>query len=194
MENAKARPHAARHLVHRHHPWHARRRRWRRHECLCRILHDGIYPVTPGVPIYNITSPVFDRVAIHLHGGKSFSIVCRNNSAENKYIQSIKLNGQPRQKVWISHADIINGGTLELEMGSIPNKELGASPTVSTIGYVVELSLKRAICCSRCHGRTFFCFFCSRLPHGPCTPPDPAESRPKTRPRFPARMPKASPL
>jgi predicted alpha-1,2-mannosidase len=89
----------------------------------------GLYPVTPGVPIYDITSPVFDRITIHLHDGKSFSVVCRNNSAKNKYIQSIKLNGQPWPKVWINHANIINGGTLELGMGSTPNKQLGANPS-----------------------------------------------------------------
>jgi predicted alpha-1,2-mannosidase len=88
----------------------------------------GLYPVTPGVPIYDITSPVFDRITVHLHDGRTFAIVCRNNSAKNKYIQSIKLNGQPWQKVWISHADIVKGGELELEMGSTPNKQLGSSP------------------------------------------------------------------
>ena len=88
----------------------------------------GLYPVTPGVPIYDITSPVFNRITIHLHDGKTFSIVCRNNSAQNKYIQNIKLNGQPWPKVWINHASIVNGGTLELEMGNTPNKQLGASP------------------------------------------------------------------
>ncbi len=88
----------------------------------------GLYPVTPGVPIYDITSPVFDRVSVRLHNGKTFSIVCRNNSKDNKYIQSIRLNGKPWNKVWISHADVINGGKLELEMGDTPNKELGSNP------------------------------------------------------------------
>jgi predicted alpha-1,2-mannosidase len=88
----------------------------------------GFYPVTPGVPIYDLASPVFDRINIHLHSGKTFSIVCRNNSAKNKYVQSIKLNGQRWPKIWIRHANITNGGTLELEMGNTPNKELGVSP------------------------------------------------------------------
>jgi len=86
----------------------------------------GLYPVTPGVPVYNITSPVFDRVAIRLHNGRSFSIVCRNNSRNNKYIQGIKLNGQSQPRVWIRHTDVVNGGILELEMGDTPNKTLGA--------------------------------------------------------------------
>lgn len=86
----------------------------------------GFYPVTPGVPAYDICSPVFDRVSIRLHNGKTLSIVCRNNSADNKYIQSIRLNGHPHQQVWISHEDIANGAKLELQMGNTPNKELGA--------------------------------------------------------------------
>jgi predicted alpha-1,2-mannosidase len=88
----------------------------------------GLYPATPGLPTYDICSPVFDRITIHLHNGKTLRIICRNNSKDNKYIQIIRFNGQPRQKIWISHADIINGGTLELEMGNTPNKELGSNP------------------------------------------------------------------
>ena len=88
----------------------------------------GLYPVTPGVPIYDLASPVFDRVTIRLHNGKTFSIVCRNNSKYNKYIQSVKLNGRAQPRVWIRHADVINGATLELGMGNVPNKSLGSDP------------------------------------------------------------------
>jgi predicted alpha-1,2-mannosidase len=55
----------------------------------------GFYPVTPGVPVYDIGSPVFDRVTIRLHNGKTLRIVARNNSKNNKYVQSIRLNGKP---------------------------------------------------------------------------------------------------
>jgi predicted alpha-1,2-mannosidase len=88
----------------------------------------GLYPVTPGVPVYDLTSPVFDRVTIRLHNGKTFSIVCRNNSPDNKYIQSVKLNGQSQSHVWIKHADVLNGGTLELQLGNTPNTALGSNP------------------------------------------------------------------
>lgn len=88
----------------------------------------GFYPVTPGIPVYALGSPVFDRVTIHLHNGKTFSIVSKDNSYYDKYIQSIKLNGQPQSRVWIKHYDIMKGGTLELQMGNTPNKELGTSP------------------------------------------------------------------
>jgi putative alpha-1,2-mannosidase len=88
----------------------------------------GFYPVTPGVPIYVLGSPVFDRVTIHLQNGKTIRIICRDNSRENKYIQSIQLNGKPLHQVWFRHADIVNGARLELQMGNLPNKQLGADP------------------------------------------------------------------
>src|SRR5579884_2779373 len=88
----------------------------------------GFYPVTPGVPIYDLASPVFDRITIHLHNGKTFSIICLNNSKDNKYIQSIRLNGKPLHQVWVRHADIIKGGILQLQMGDVPNTNLGSDP------------------------------------------------------------------
>jgi predicted alpha-1,2-mannosidase len=88
----------------------------------------GLYPVTPGVPIYDLASPVFDRITIKLHNGKTFAIVCKNNSKDNKYIQSITLNGKSQSQVWIKHTDVVNGGTLDLQMGDTPNKELGTNP------------------------------------------------------------------
>jgi predicted alpha-1,2-mannosidase len=89
----------------------------------------GFYPCTPGVPAYCLGSPVFDRVTIRLKNGKTLRVIAKNNSRNNKYIQSFRLNGQPSRRVWFRHADIANGGTLELEMGNQPNKTLGADPT-----------------------------------------------------------------
>jgi len=88
----------------------------------------GFYPVTAGVPIYDLGSPVFNRITIRLKNGKRFEIIAKGCSAENKYIQSIKLNGQPLNQVWFRHADIRNGGRLELQMGDTPNPTLGAAP------------------------------------------------------------------
>jgi predicted alpha-1,2-mannosidase len=87
----------------------------------------GFYPVTAGIPTYDLGSPVFDRVTIRLENGKTLKLVAKNNSKDNKYIQSIKLNGQPLNQVWFRHADIANGGTLELEMGNTPNTSLGTT-------------------------------------------------------------------
>jgi predicted alpha-1,2-mannosidase len=88
----------------------------------------GFYPVTPGVPIYDIGSPVFDRITINLQDGKKLRIICQGNSRDNKYVQSIKLNGKALPQVWFKHGDIVNGGTLELKMGNTPNLQLGADP------------------------------------------------------------------
>jgi len=89
----------------------------------------GFYPVTPGVPIYDFCSPVFDRISIRLHNGKTFSIVCKNNSKDNKYIQSIRLNGESLDRVWFKHSDLIKGGRIVLQMGNTPNLKLGADPS-----------------------------------------------------------------
>ena len=48
-----------------------------------------------------------------------------DSSADNKYIQSVKLNGKPLDQIWFRHADIAKGGTLELQMGNTPNRSLG---------------------------------------------------------------------
>lgn len=89
----------------------------------------GLYPVTPGMPIYNITSPIFDETTIVLPGGKRLRIVARNNSVDHKYIQSLKFNGRPLDRVWIRHADLAAGGTLEMTLGPTPNRALGADPS-----------------------------------------------------------------
>ena len=90
----------------------------------------GFYPVTPGIPTYDIGSPVFERAVIHLKSGKSFVITARNSSRDNKYVQDIRLNGRALRQIWLRHADIANGGTLELTMGDMPNRVLGADPTI----------------------------------------------------------------
>ena len=87
----------------------------------------GFYPVTPGIPAYDIGSPVFDQTTIHLRNGKDFVIVAHDTSHENKYVRSIRLNGKPLEQVWFRHTDIANGGTLELTMGDTPNTSLGAA-------------------------------------------------------------------
>jgi len=88
----------------------------------------GFYPVTPGSPTYNIGSPIFTESVINLGNGKEFRIIAKNCSADNKYIQSAKLNGTDWTKPWFSHDDIKDGGTLELVMGSIADKSWGSSP------------------------------------------------------------------
>ena len=87
----------------------------------------GFYPVTPGVPAYNIGSPVFKNAIVHLENGNDFKISTKNYSEDNKYIQSAKLNGKNWNKPWFSHKDINNGGELELVMGNKANKDWGSN-------------------------------------------------------------------
>ena len=83
----------------------------------------GFYPVSAGIPVYTIGSPVFSKTTIQLDNGKFFTVVAKNASWSNKYIQSAKLNGQNWDKTWFTHDDLVNGGTLELTMGDRPNKQ-----------------------------------------------------------------------
>ena len=85
----------------------------------------GFYPVTAGIPEYSIGSPLFTKVTIHLENGKTFTLKANNASWSNKYIQAAKINGQLLNRPQISHQEIINGGTLELEMGNRPNYRWG---------------------------------------------------------------------
>jgi len=85
----------------------------------------GLYPVAPGDGLYQITSPIFDRITLHLNPaftkGKTFVIEAADNSAVNLYIQSAELNGQPLERTWITHEEITKGGTLRLQMGPNPS-------------------------------------------------------------------------
>lgn len=99
----------------------------------------GFYPVTAGLPYYVIGSPLFDKVEIALDNGKTFTVVAKNNSADNKYIQSATLNGKPYNKCYFSHEDILSGGTLCLEMGNRPCKQWGVESTPPSQGSALTL-------------------------------------------------------
>ncbi|MDR1098196.1 MAG: glycoside hydrolase family 92 protein [Tannerella sp.] len=101
----------------------------------------GFFPVTPGIPVYTVGSPVFDKITVRLPGGGEFTVTAKNNSSENKYIQSATLNGHPLDKPWFTHDDITRGGLLELVMGSQPNKQWGSraeDAPPSEIEYVIK--------------------------------------------------------
>lgn len=76
----------------------------------------GFYSFCPGRPVYEIGCPMFDKVTIHLSDGKDFVIQAKNNSEENKYIRSMKLNGEELAEPRFSHFDLMKGGELILEM------------------------------------------------------------------------------
>jgi predicted alpha-1,2-mannosidase len=96
----------------------------------------GFYPVTPGMPVYVIGSPLFEKISIQLADGKQFVVTAHNNSAQNKYIQSAVLNNQPLDRAWLTHEEIINGGELVFEMGPRPNRKWGTNDLPPSFAYV----------------------------------------------------------
>ena len=76
----------------------------------------GFYPVCPATVNYFLGSPVFPRVDIHLENGRTFTIIAENASPENIYVKSVKLNGLRHTLPYITHWDIMEGGTLRFEM------------------------------------------------------------------------------
>lgn len=82
----------------------------------------GFYPVNPVSGEYEIGTPLFPEVKMNVADGKTFTVLAPAVSTENIYIQSVKLNGQPYDKSYITHEQIMSGATLEFEMGNQPGK------------------------------------------------------------------------
>ena len=78
----------------------------------------GFYQVCPGIPVYAIGRPMVDKATIPVAGG-NFEIIVKNNSPENKYVKEAKLNGKVLDTLFFPHADLVKGGTLEIEMTAI---------------------------------------------------------------------------
>ncbi|GLR18455.1 GH92 family glycosyl hydrolase [Portibacter lacus] len=96
------------------------------------LMAMGLFELDGGAsvkPYYEITSPIFDELTIYLNNdyypGDKFVIKTANNSADNDYIQSAKLNNANLDNCWFYHDDFANGGVLELKLGKEPNKEWG---------------------------------------------------------------------
>lgn len=82
----------------------------------------GFYPVDPVSAVYVFGSPLFDRAELQLGQGRTLRVVARNNAPDAPYIQSVRWNGKPWTRNWISHADLVKGGELEFEMGRTPSR------------------------------------------------------------------------
>jgi predicted alpha-1,2-mannosidase len=81
----------------------------------------GFYPLCPGTPAYTLGSPIFSRIVIHQPNGKNFTVLAPRTSAENRYVQVVRLNGTPVVGSKIAHSDITSGATLIFDMGPKPN-------------------------------------------------------------------------
>ena len=82
----------------------------------------GLYQVDPVGGRFVIGSPLFDKATVNVGAGKTFTVVAKNNSDRNIYVQSARLNGKTLKNSYIEFNDIRHGGTLELVMGPKPSK------------------------------------------------------------------------
>jgi predicted alpha-1,2-mannosidase len=88
----------------------------------------GFHPISQGDRRYWLGSPQFSKAVIQLDGdyysGQTFTVMARNNSKQNVYVQKVTLNGEELHRPYILHEEITNGGELVFEMGSEPNRRL----------------------------------------------------------------------
>jgi len=96
----------------------------------------GLYPVTPGQPVYAIGTPLFPELRFNLENGKSFAIKARAVSARNIYIQSAMLDGRPYRHAYLLHKDLMNGGELVFQMGPKPRLTWGSGPDDIPVSYI----------------------------------------------------------
>ena len=89
----------------------------------------GFYPVCPGTDQYVLGAPYLPYLKLNLPNGKTFEIKAPGVSDINRYVKAVRLNGAPYTKMYITHADILAGGTLEFVMGSKPDKRRGLNPS-----------------------------------------------------------------
>ena len=87
----------------------------------------GLYQVDPVGGRFVIGSPLFDKATVNVGAGKTFTVVAKNNSDKNIYVQSARLNGKTLKNSYVDFNDIRNGGTLELVMGPKPSKWASAA-------------------------------------------------------------------
>lgn len=83
----------------------------------------GFYPVNPVSGEYEIGSPLFKQIRIHLDNGKVFTVKAPEASRKNMYVKSVKINGVPYHKSFITHKQIMDGSTVELEMTDKPGQK-----------------------------------------------------------------------
>ncbi len=85
----------------------------------------GFYPVAPAVDQYVIGAPLFKKITIQLENGKTIKIEAPKNSVENRYVQSIKMNGKSYSKNYFNYDELQKGALINFEMSDQPNKDRG---------------------------------------------------------------------
>ena len=88
----------------------------------------GFYPATPASGYYVLGVPRFDRVDIHLDHGKTFTVKAKQLTPQNPYVKSVKLNGKPLNRSYITVEEVLSGGELEFTMTALPDSPWGTQP------------------------------------------------------------------
>ncbi|MBQ3204777.1 MAG: GH92 family glycosyl hydrolase [Alistipes sp.] len=99
----------------------------------------GFYPVCPASDEYVMGTPLFEKATLHLENGKTFTITAKDNSHENFYIESAKLNSRRHTRNYITYDDIMSGGKLSIRMSSEPNTSRGTAPADRPYSFSNEL-------------------------------------------------------
>lgn len=89
----------------------------------------GFYPVTPAVDQYVLGAPLFKKITLNFENGKNVVINAPANSADNRYVQSLQMNGKAYSKNWISHSGLQQGAVLNFNMSATPNQTRGTNPS-----------------------------------------------------------------
>ncbi|MGV3600977.1 MAG: GH92 family glycosyl hydrolase [Dyadobacter fermentans] len=89
----------------------------------------GFYPVAPGTDQYVLGSPVFEEMSVETGKNRKFTVTAKGVSDNARYIQSATLNGKPFTRTYLTHGELLKGGSLVLQMGEKPNKQWGAQAT-----------------------------------------------------------------
>lgn len=105
----------------------------------------GFYPVCPGANQYVTGTPYFDKMTLHLENGKTMTITAQNCNQDNKYIQSLSINGTPSTKNFFTHDQLMQGGNIHYVMGSTPNKQRGISDSDAPYSFTKELTGTKSV-------------------------------------------------
>ena len=95
----------------------------------------GFYPVNPAQGVYSFGFPIFDKADINLENGKAFSVVVKNNTSTFQYIESVFLNGEKLNRNFITHNEIMQGGTLVFVKSKEPNKGMKGATALTSRMY-----------------------------------------------------------
>lgn len=100
----------------------------------------GFYPVCPGSNEYVLGTPYFDKMTLHLENGKTVTITANDNSADNRYIQKMTLNGADYTKNYLTHSDLLKGGNIVYNMSATPNKQRGIADSDAPYSFSKEMA------------------------------------------------------